>query len=99
MLNVGLLVRLKAKPEMAAEVASVLTGAVELAKEEPGTGFWSAVQIGSDEFVIFDSHADDAGRQAHLQGKIAAALMANADRWLAQPPSIEHTTFLSSKLP
>lgn len=99
MLNVGLLATLKAKPEKVADVAAFLTSAVELAKKEPGTGFWAAVQIGADTFVIFDSNPDDAGRQAHLQGEIAATLMKNAADWFSEPPKIENTTFLSSKLP
>jgi quinol monooxygenase YgiN len=91
-------VRLKAKPEKAAEVAAFLKGAVEMAKDEPGTLLWCAVQLGPDEFAIFDSHADESGRQAHLHGPIAAKLMANAADWFAAPPTIENTTFLASKM-
>jgi len=98
-MDIGLLVRLVAKPEKAEEVATFLRDAVAVANDEQGTPLWCAVRLDNDNFVIFDAHHDEAARQAHLQGKIAAQLMGHAQEWFAKEPVIEMTTFLSSKLP
>ena len=97
--KLGLLVRVVAKPEHAAEVAAFLSKGAAMAEAEQGTPLWCAVQLDNNNFVIFDSHVDEAGRQAHLNGPIAAKLMEAAGAgWFTQPPSIENTTFLSSKV-
>jgi quinol monooxygenase YgiN len=98
MVNVALLARLEAKPGKEAEVAALLTGALPLANAEPATSVWFALRIGPSTFGIFDAFADDAGRQAHLAGQIAAALMAKAPELLAQPPTIEPVDVLAAKL-
>jgi hypothetical protein len=67
--------------------------------EEPDTTAWFGLKLGSSTFGIFDAFPNDAGRQAHLSGKVAAALMANASALLAQPPSIEKIDVLAAKLP
>lgn len=95
--NLSLFVRLHAKPEMAAVLAEFLTQASTLAHTEDETVTWYAVQFNAQTFAIFDTFADEAGRQKHLHGKIAAALMANADRLLAQPPHIELGHLLAAK--
>jgi quinol monooxygenase YgiN len=97
--SIGLLVRLVAKPDRAAEVSAFLTRAVKMAEAEPGTGLWCAVALENNQFVIFDSHSNEEGREAHLRGEIAATLTSNASEWFASPPVIEKTTFLSVKLP
>ena len=89
MVTVGLLVRLVAKPGKEAEVTSFLEGGLALVQEEPATIAWFAIRLGPSEFGIFDAFPDDAGRQAHLGGQVAAALMAQAPELLAQPPVIE----------
>jgi quinol monooxygenase YgiN len=99
MVTVGLLVRLLAKPGKEAEVAGFLEGGLSLVQEEPETIAWFAVQLGPSEFGIFDAFPDDAGRQAHLAGQVAAALMAQAPELLAQPPVIEPVDVLAAKLP
>jgi quinol monooxygenase YgiN len=99
MVTVGLLVRLVAKPGKEAEVASFLEGGLALAQEEPATIAWFAIHLGPSEFGIFDAFPDDAGRQAHLGGQVAAALMAQAPELLAQPPGIEPVDVLAAKLP
>jgi quinol monooxygenase YgiN len=48
---------------------------------------------------VFDAFADEAGRQAHLNGQIAEALMANAETLLSSPPNIEKVELLAAKLP
>ena len=99
MVTVGLLVRLVVKPGKEAEVASFLEGGLVLAQEEPATIAWFAIRLGPSEFGIFDAFPDDAGRQAHLEGRVAAALMAQAPELLAQPPVIEPVDVLAAKLP
>jgi quinol monooxygenase YgiN len=95
--NVALHVSLKAKPERAGDLAAFLASAQPLAEAEAGTLTWYAAQLSADQFVIFDTFADDAGRQAHLQGPIAAALMAHADELLIQPPEIRFADVLAHK--
>ena len=70
-----------------------------LAAAEPLTTTWFAVRFDSQTFGIFDAFPDEAGRQAHLSGKVAAALMAKASELLAQPPLIEKVDVLAAKLP
>lgn len=96
--NVGLLVRLVAKPEKAEALAAFLSSALPLARAEPATTVWFAIRISANEFGIFDAFPDDSGRQAHLNGAIAAALMAKASELLAQPPTIEPVDVLAAKL-
>lgn len=97
MSKVGLLVRLVAKPGQEQKVADFIEGALPLAQAEPDTLTWYAIRIDHATFGIFDTFPDDAGRQAHLNGPIAAALMANAAELLAEPPKIEHIDILASK--
>ena len=70
-----------------------------MANQESTTPVWFALRMGPSTFGIFDAFADDAGRQAHLAGPIAAALMANAAELLAEPPQIEQVELLAVKLP
>jgi quinol monooxygenase YgiN len=95
MSDVGLFVRLEAKPERAEDVAGFLAGALELVRDEPQTKTWFAIRLGATTFGIFDTFADDAGRQAHLAGRVAAALMENAPQLLAEDPAIEGVDVLA----
>ena len=97
MVTVGLLVRLEAKPGKEQTVADFLKSALPLAQAEPDTVTWYAVQLGPSTFGIFDTFPADAGRQAHLNGPIAAALMANAADLLSEDPKIEMVDILASK--
>jgi quinol monooxygenase YgiN len=99
MVKVGLLVRLKAKPGKEAQVESFLRSGLPLAEAEPATTAWFAIKLGPSTFGIFDVFPDDAGRQAHLTGPIAAALMAQAADLLAEAPAIEKIEVLATKLP
>ncbi len=99
MLKVGLLVHLLAKPGKEQAVAEFLAGALPLAQAEPETITWFALRISQSEFAIFDAFPGEPGRQAHLNGPIAAKLMANAADLLAEPPRIERVDVLASKLP
>ncbi|MDB6011418.1 MAG: hypothetical protein JWL65_3668 [Gammaproteobacteria bacterium] len=99
MVKVALLVRLEAKPGKEAAVEKFLAGALPLANQEATTPVWFALRLGPSTFAIFDAFADDAGRQTHLSGPIASALMANAAELLARAPQIEQVDVLAVKLP
>jgi quinol monooxygenase YgiN len=98
MVKVALLVRLVAKPGKEEEVAAFLSSALPLAQAEPATIVWFALRLSKSEFGIFDAFPDEAGRAAHLNGPIAAALMAKAGELLAEPPKIEQVSLLAAKL-
>jgi quinol monooxygenase YgiN len=98
MVHVALLARLEAKPGKEDEVANLLRGALQLANAEPATTVWFALKLGPSTFGIFDAFPDEAGRQAHLAGPIASALMAKAPELLAHPPAIERVEVLAAKL-
>ena len=95
MIKTALLVRLEAKPGKEAAVEKFLHGGLPIVQEEPATITWYALRLGPSTFGIFDTFPDDAGRQAHLSGKVAAALMANAAELLSQPPVIEKVDVLA----
>lgn len=99
MVNVALLVRLEAKPGKEAEVVELLRGAVSTVEGEEGTVAWFAVQFGPTSFGIFDAFPDDSGRQAHLTGPVAEALITRAEELFVVPPDIQHLDVLASKLP
>jgi quinol monooxygenase YgiN len=99
MVKLALLVRLEAKPGKEEAVAQFLAGALPLANGENATPVWFALRLGPATFGIFDAFHDEAGRQAHLAGPIASALMAQAPELLAEPPRIEQVDLLAVKLP
>lgn len=99
MVKVALFVRLEAKPGKENEVERFLLSGLPLVEEEPDTTVWFGIRLGPSTFGIFDAFPDEAGRQAHLSGKVAAALMANAPELFAEPPSIEKVDVLAAKLP
>jgi len=96
--TVGLLVRIEALAGKEDEVASFLAGAVSLALEESQTTAWFAIRIGPSTFGVFDVFPDDDGRDAHLSGPIAAALMDSVGT-LIEAPTIEKVDVLAAKLP
>ncbi len=97
--TVGLLVRLEAKAGKEADVEAFLRGGLPIVQQEPATTAWFAIRLGPSTFGIFDVFPDEAGRQAHLSGQVAAALMAQAPDLLAQAPTIEQIDILADKLP
>ena len=99
MTKVALFVRLEAKSGKETEVESFLRGGLPIVEAEPDTTAWFAIRFGPTTFGIFDAFPDETGRQAHLSGKVAAALMAKAPELLAQPPLIEKVDVLAVKLP
>ena len=98
MLKYALWVRLEAKPGKEKAVADFLNSGLQLAMQEARTPVWFALKLGPTTFGVFDAFADEAGRQAHLSGPIAQALMAKAPELLAKPPKIESVEVLGSKV-
>ena len=99
MVKVALFVRLEAKPGKEAELESFLKSGLPIVQEEPATTAWFGIRLGLSTFGIFDAFPDEEGRQAHLSGRVAAALMARAPELLAKPPVIENVDVLAYKLP
>jgi quinol monooxygenase YgiN len=101
MTKFALYVPLQAKPGKEKEVADFLRSAVNLVNAEAGTISWFAIQEGPSSFAIFDTFDDAAGRDAHLNGKVAAALMekAKAGDLFAKAPEIHKLDILANKLP
>jgi quinol monooxygenase YgiN len=99
MVTVGLLVRLEAKPGKEADVERFLEGGLALVNEEPDTTAWFAIRMGPSTYGIFDVFPSDAGRQAHLKGRVAEALMAQAGDLFSEPPEIGQIDVLAAKLP
>jgi quinol monooxygenase YgiN len=98
-LTLSLFVRLEAKPGKAEEVAAFLMQGLQLANQEATTPLWFALRLGPSTFAVFDAFRDEAGRQNHLNGPIAKALMAQAPTLFATPPVIERVEILGGKLP
>src|SRR4051794_34451259 len=98
MVTTALFVRLEAKPGKEEEVASFLKSGLSLVQQEPATVAWFGIRLGPSTFAIFDAFPDEAGRQAHLNGRVAAALMEKAGDLLSRPPSIEKADVLAAKL-
>jgi quinol monooxygenase YgiN len=99
MYTVALFARLEAKPGKENDVAKFLDTGLSLANQETTTPIWFALRLGPATFGIFDAFTDESGRQAHLNGPIASALMAKASELLSKPPSIEKIDVLGAKLP
>ncbi len=99
MVKAALFVRLEAKPGKETDVESFLRGGLAVVQQEPATTAWFAIRLGPSTFGIFDAFPDEAGRQAHLSGQVAAALMAKASELFSQPPVIEKVDVLAAKLP
>ena len=94
----ALFVKLEAKPGKQNEVAKFLRDGQGLVQQEPATIAWFGIRLGPTTFAIFDAFADDAGRDAHLSGKLAKALMEKVPELLAEPPTIEQADILADRL-
>ena len=99
MTNLGLYVALEAKPGKEAQLADFLVKALPAVEAETETKAWFAMRMGPSSFGIFDAFLDEKGREAHLSGAVAKALMAKAPELLAKDPSIERIDILADKLP
>ena len=99
MVTVALLVRFEAKPGKEADVEEFLRAGLTLVEAEPATTAWFGIRFGRSTFGIFDAFPDEAGRSAHLSGRVAAALGEKASELFAEPPTIERVDVLAVKLP
>ena len=99
MTKYSLYVRLEAKPGKEQEVADFLVSALPLVNQEPDTTAWFALKVGPSTFGIFDAFPNEQGREAHLNGAVAKALMAKAPELLAKSPEIHKVDVLADKLP
>lgn len=99
MVTVALLVRLEAKPGKEEAVAEFLRGALPVVQHEPATTAWFAIRMGPTTFGVFDAFPDEAGRQAHLAGRVAAALKEKGAELFAQAPDIQKIDVVAAKLP
>ncbi|WP_107341799.1 putative quinol monooxygenase [Agrobacterium pusense] len=97
MSKLALYVPLKAKPGKENDVAAFLSSALPLVQAEPGTLTWYAIQEGAGAYAIFDTFDTEEDRQAHLDGKVAAALMDKAEELFSEPPQIHKLTLLAAK--
>lgn len=97
MIQYALFVRLTAKPGKEQAVADFLSAGLQMANQEATTPIWFALRIAPNVFGIFDAFASEQDRQAHLDGPIAKALMANAAELLASPPEIAPIEVLGMK--
>jgi len=94
---IGLLVTLEARPGKEADAEAFLRSAQPLALDEKGTLNWYAIKLGAGKFGIFDTFANEGGRNAHVTGEIAKALTARANELFAVPPQVEKVEILASK--
>lgn len=97
MIKYSLFVRLEAKPGKEADVAAFLETGLSLAQQEATTPIWFALKFSERTFGVFDAFENEEGRQTHLSGPIAQALMAKADELFAVPPTIERIDVLGLK--
>ena len=99
MTKCALFVELKAKPGKEEHVAAFLASALALVNQEAETVTWFALRFDAQTFAIFDAFNAESGRDAHLRGRVAEALMANAAELLALTPEIRRADVLADKLP
>jgi quinol monooxygenase YgiN len=97
MSRVSIWAQLEAKPGKEKELEEFLKSAQPLAAREAGTLSWYAIKMGPGKYGIFDTFADENGRNAHLNGEIAKALFAKAGELLARPPKIDKPEVLAAK--
>jgi quinol monooxygenase YgiN len=95
--TIGLLVRLEARAGKEAEAEAFLRSAQPLALDEKETLKWYAFKLGPGKFGLFDTFANEAGRNAHLTGEIAKKLTARANELFAVPPQVEKMEVLANK--
>lgn len=96
--TVGLFVRIEAMAGKEADVEAFLEGGLSIVQQEQATTTWFAIRMGPSTFGIFDAFPDESGREAHLSGDVAAALMENTGK-LYEEPVIEKVDVIAAKMP
>jgi len=97
MVNVGLLIRLRARPGREAAVVEFLERAVAIVDDEPETTTFLSVRFGPSEFGIVNAFPGESARQAHMIGHAAEALFATADELFEEPPMVEPMEVVAAK--
>ena len=97
MVKLAVWVQLEAKSGKEKEVEEFLKSAQPLAEREPGTISWYAIKLAPGKYGIFDTFADENGRNVHLNGDIAKALFAKASDLFARPPEVAKPEILAAK--
>ena len=97
MIKLALFARLEAKPGKEADVAAFLEAGLAMARAEATTPIWFALRLSPTTFGVFDAFHNEDGRQRHLSGPIAQALMAKAPELFASPPTIDRIEVLGLK--
>jgi quinol monooxygenase YgiN len=97
MIKLALFARLEAKPGQEQAVADFLHAGLSMANQEAKTPIWFALKLSPTSFGVFDAFEDESGREAHLTGPIAQALMAKAAELFSKPPTIEKIEVLGLK--
>lgn len=98
-LSVGLRVNFTAKSDKVQDVRDFLVSAVPLVEDEQDTLFWYAVEFpDSNVFAIIDFFEKEEGREAHLNGKVAAALFSKVDELLTGQPDIVKFDVVSANI-
>jgi quinol monooxygenase YgiN len=97
MAKYALYVSLKAKPGKEKDVEAFLKQGAEMSRKEPGTVSWFGLREENGHYSVFDTFNDEAGRNAHLNGEIAKALMASADALFSEAPQIHKIDILADK--
>jgi quinol monooxygenase YgiN len=90
--------QLEGKPGKDAEIEAFLVSAQPLAEKEPGTTNFYALKLGPGKYGIFDTFADEEGRQVHMKGEIAKALFAKTPELFSKSPEIHQPTILATKI-
>jgi len=93
---IGLLVTLEARAGKEADAEAFLRAAQPLALNEQATLKWYAIKIGPRKFGIFDTFANEEGRDAQLTGAIAKALGARASELFEVPPQVDKMEVLAT---
>lgn len=97
MVTKAIWVMLKAKPGKESEVEAFLSQGATLANDEARTVNWYGVKIAPGMYGVFDTFENEAGRDAHMSGEIAKALMAKAPDLFSNELKIEKMDVLAAK--
>ena len=92
-------VELKSKPGKESEVEAFLKQGAAMAKAEAGAVSWYGLKEEDKPGVygIFDTFNDEVGRDAHLKGELAKALMGRAAELFAEAPRIHRLHVVAEK--
>jgi quinol monooxygenase YgiN len=91
--------RMEVKPGKEQELEAFLKHAHTLIAHESGTTTFYTLKVGSSTYSTFNTFADEAALNAHVNGSVAKALLARSDELFLHPPQIVKTTIIEAKVP